>query len=82
MKKRFFSIIAIVSFISILGMNLLEKPTKESANDMLLSNIEALASGESGGTLYQTMAYCSSRIELACTRTVYAYRCSSYHCIV
>ncbi|PKQ66517.1 hypothetical protein BZG01_10860 [Labilibaculum manganireducens] len=43
----------------------------------------AMAGGETGGALYQTMAYCSAwQIKLACTTKKYSSRCSSYYCIV
>lgn len=48
MKKRIFSIIAIVSFISIVGNNRFIDST-QTADPLILANIEALASGEGSG---------------------------------
>lgn len=79
MKKIAFTIFSLAGLAAAFSIQ-----TKSIDQESLIfKNIEALAKTEvNGKQVWQTMAYCSGSMELACSTKEYAYDCSRYVCIV
>lgn len=76
MKKKLFSLTAATVVIFTIAASTYKNSNKVELSDLTLSNVEALASGESGTKRYQTMGYCTpSRMDYMCTSTYTAESC-------
>ena len=85
-KKLIFAVL----FAGVLALNTLVLSTNNN-NDIQLNSLFTLASaqaedGEDGEldpyTMYQTMAYCGSKINYACKVSYTAEKCRLYACLV
>ena len=58
--KKMIKIAFVAAFVAIAGYGVYANQKVESMSDLMLANVEALASGESSTTnRYQTMGYCA-----------------------
>lgn len=75
--KKITKIAFIAAFVAVAGYGVYANQQSEIMSDLMLANVEALASGESGTTRYQTMGTCSmwGGITYRCTSQYTAERC-------